>query len=47
MTKINLDLPAIPIRELRLNSITGYQGDAAALVNAGRCGLKDQERSFS
>ncbi|HEY8392340.1 MAG TPA: nitrogenase component 1 [Capillibacterium sp.] len=47
MSKINLALPAVPIREHRLNSITGYQGDAAALVKAGGCRLKDQERSFS
>jgi nitrogenase molybdenum-iron protein alpha chain len=47
MPKINLSLPAVQIREIRINSITGYQGDAEELVQAGACGLKDRERSFS
>ncbi|NLY92345.1 MAG: nitrogenase [Firmicutes bacterium] len=47
MTKINLALPAAAIREIRINSITGYQGDAEELVKAGGCDLKDKERSFS
>lgn len=47
MSKINLSLPEVQIREIRINSITGYQGDAKELVEASRCGLKDKERSFS
>ncbi len=47
MSKINLTLPEVQIREIRINSITGYQGDAEELVEASKCGLKDKERSFS
>lgn len=47
MSKINLSLPEVQIREIRINSITGYYGDAEELVGAGLCGLKDKERSFS
>lgn len=47
MSKVNLALPEVKIREIRINSITGYQGDAEELVKASRCGLKDRERSFS
>lgn len=47
MSKINLSLPEVQIREIRINSITGYQGDAKELVIASREGLKDKERSFS
>lgn len=47
MSKVNLSLPAVQIREIRINSITGYQGDADELVKASQCGLKDKNRSFS
>jgi len=47
MAKTNLSLPEVQIREIRINSITGYHGDAEELVRSGRCGLKDRERSFS
>lgn len=47
MSKVNLALPAVQIREIRINSITGYQGDAEELVAASSCGLKDKSRSFS
>lgn len=47
MAKINLSLPEVQIREIRISSITGYQGDAKELVAAGSCGLKDKERTFS
>ena len=47
MRNINLQIPDVAIREIRLNSITGFQGSAAELVNHSRCGLKDKSRSFS
>lgn len=47
MSKINLTMPTVQIREVRLNSITGYQGDAKELVQAAEYGLKDKQRSFS
>lgn len=47
MSKVNLSLPEVQIREIRINSITGYQGDAKELVETAECGLKDKERSFS
>lgn len=47
MAKVNLSLPDVQIREIRINSITGYQGDAKDLVNESLCGLKDKSRSFS
>lgn len=50
MSTVNLDLPEVAIREVRLGSITGFQGTAKELVNAcgGACGkLKDKNRSFS
>lgn len=47
VSKINLALPEVQIREIRINSITGYQGDAEKLVEASRQGLRDKERSFS
>ncbi len=47
MPKVNLSLPAVQIREIRINSITGYQGDAEELVSASQHGLKDKNRSFS
>lgn len=47
MAKVNLSLPEVQIREIRINSITGYQGDAKELVEASAYGLKDKDRSFS
>lgn len=47
MSKINLQIPEVSIREIRLGSITGFQGGAEELVNCSRCGLKDKSRSFS
>lgn len=48
MSKINLEIPEVAIREVRLGSITGFQGSAKELVDCARCGqLKDQNRSFS
>ena len=47
MSKINLQIPEVAIREIRLGSITGFQGGAEELVNYSRCGLKDKSRSFS
>lgn len=47
MAKPNLDLSAVEIRELRTNSITGFDGNADDLVKtAHSTGLKDIERSF-
>ena len=36
MPKTNLTLPSVQIREIRINSITGYQGDAEELVKASQ-----------
>ncbi len=47
MNRINLRIPDVPIREIRLNSITGFQGCAAELVSGSRCGLQDKNRSFA
>jgi nitrogenase molybdenum-iron protein alpha chain len=47
MSHINLQIPDVSIREIRLNSITGFQGSAEELVKYSRCGLKDKNRSFS
>lgn len=47
MSKVNLSLPEVQIREIRINSITGFQGSAEELVKDSRCGLKDKTRSFS
>ncbi|MDR0886881.1 MAG: nitrogenase [Clostridiales Family XIII bacterium] len=46
MKHINLDLPEVQVRELRLGTITGYQGNAADLVEGSSCGMKDTKRSF-
>ncbi len=48
MSKVNLDIPAVEIREIRINSITGYDGDAKGLVEQSHCDgpLRDKERSF-
>lgn len=48
MSSINLKAAEVPIREVRLGSITGFAGSAAGLVRCAREGkLKDSERSFS
>jgi nitrogenase molybdenum-iron protein alpha chain len=47
MSTVNLSLPAVQIREIRINSITGFQGGAEELVNCARRGLKDNQRSFT
>lgn len=47
MSNINLQIPEVAIREVRLGSITGFQGGAEELVQCSRCGLKDKNRSFS
>ena len=49
MSVVNLKIPAVQVRETRINSLTGYQGTAEELVVATRekkC-LKDRNRSFS
>jgi nitrogenase molybdenum-iron protein alpha chain len=47
MGKINLGIPEVSIRELRINSITGFQGNSEDLVKGSECGLKDKRRTFS
>jgi len=48
MSSVNLSLPSVQIREIRINSITGFQGGAEELVNCARKkGLKDNPRSFT
>ena len=47
MSTVNLSLPAVQIREIRINSITGFQGGAEELVNCARRGIKDNPRSFT
>ncbi|MDR3294330.1 MAG: nitrogenase [Clostridiales Family XIII bacterium] len=47
MPKVDLTLPSVQIREIRLNSITGFQGSAEELVSRSKCGMKDRNRSFS
>ena len=47
MPKTNLAFPSVQIREIRINSLTGYQGTADGLLSASQCGLKDRSRSFS
>jgi nitrogenase molybdenum-iron protein alpha chain len=47
MSKVNLSLPAVRIREARINSITGFQGGAEELVNLSRHGIRDGQRSFT
>lgn len=45
---INFKLSAVPTRENRLGSVTGYTGDLHDLVNQSRCGsLKNKDRCFS
>lgn len=48
MSKINLQATEVPVREVRLGSITGFEGTAAELVRSSQAGtLKDSSRSFS
>ena len=48
MSKVNLNTPEVPVRELRLGSITGFAGTAAGLVSCSNAGgMKDGSRSFS
>jgi nitrogenase molybdenum-iron protein alpha chain len=48
MKKINLDIPEVAVREIRLGSITEFQGDAQNLVHCSNNGkLCDKKRSFS
>ncbi len=48
MSKLNLDLPEVAIREKRLGSITGYCGSAKELVGCSRCGkLKEGNHLFN
>lgn len=45
---INLGLDAVPVREVRINSVTGYQGTAAGLEECVRNGpVHDARRTFS
>lgn len=48
MSKVNLKESNVLIREIRLGSITGFEGTAGELVSCSRSGkLKDSVRSFS
>lgn len=48
MSEINIKAPEVKIRELRLGSITGFNGTAEELVKCSHDGkLKDCSRSFS
>ncbi len=48
MSTVNLHAPEVQIREVRLGSITGFEGTAGELVKNSRLGcLKDSTRSFS
>jgi nitrogenase molybdenum-iron protein alpha chain len=48
MSTVNLGYPAVQIREVRINSITGFQGGAGELVECSRRGgIKDNPRSFT
>lgn len=48
MSKISLSEPNVPIREVRLGSITAYDGCAKDLVESSRgCKLKECSRKFS
>jgi len=47
MGSVNLSLPTVQIREIRIKSITGFQGGAEELVGCSRRGLKDNLRSFT
>ncbi|GHU09392.1 nitrogenase [Spirochaetia bacterium] len=48
MSTVNLKAHAVPVRENRLGSITGYTGTASDLVGCARSGsLKEKSRAFS
>ncbi len=48
MSTINLTTPSVSVREIRLGTITAFQGNAQELVDCSHCGkLKDKKRSFS
>jgi nitrogenase molybdenum-iron protein alpha chain len=48
MSIVNLAAPEVQIREIRLGSITGFEGTAGQLVQCARAGkLQDSARSFS
>lgn len=48
MSTVNLNAPEVTIRELRLGSITGFEGTAGELVQCSKLGkLRDSSRSFS
>ncbi|MDR3315523.1 MAG: hypothetical protein LBS98_03455 [Coriobacteriales bacterium] len=48
MPEVNLSLPAVAVREIRLNTITGFEGTAEELVTQSRCGtIQERKRSFS
>ena len=48
MSEINLRSSSVPVREMRLGSITGYSGTARDLVGSARRGcLREKNRSFS
>ena len=48
MNKVNLKESSVPVREIRLGSITGFEGTAGELVKCSRSGkLRDSVRSFS
>jgi nitrogenase molybdenum-iron protein alpha chain len=38
MPEVNLKVPAVAVREIRLSTITGYEGTAEHLVHQSRCG---------
>ena len=45
---VNLKVSAVPTRENRLGSVTGYNGDLHDIVNKSKCGdLKNRDRCFS
>ncbi|MDR3136504.1 MAG: hypothetical protein LBU07_03695 [Coriobacteriales bacterium] len=48
MPEVNLHASAVAVREIRLNTITGFTGKATELLAQQRCGgLVDQPRSFT
>lgn len=48
MSEVNIREPEVTIREIRLGSITGFEGSAKQLVSCSRKGnLRDCSRSFS
>ncbi|MTV48260.1 nitrogenase [Heliobacillus mobilis] len=46
--RVNLEAPEVPIREVRIGSITGFEGTAGQLVKCAKAGmLRENSRSFS